>query len=75
MTKYAVQAADLSSAIHVGRVAKDGKSFADKEEATDMVIAAVGQYVEKNFAGGMVADFPGLGIEVEVSVRPIGKKS
>ena len=69
--KYAVQAATFSEAIHVGKVATDGRSFTDKEDATDMTIAAVGQYVATHFDGGMTASFPRLGIEVEVKVRAI----
>jgi hypothetical protein len=71
MPEYAVQSAAFSPAIHAGRLAPNGAAFADKQERTDMVLAAVAQYVERNFAGGMVADFPGLGLVLEVKVRPI----
>jgi len=68
-SEYGVQAANLSEAIHVGRLNKSGTAFTDKEVKTDMVLAAVAQYVQQNFTGGMVADFPRLGIELEIHVR------
>lgn len=69
--KFGVQASPLTGVIHVGRLNKAQTNFADKETGTDMVLAAVGQYVQQNFSGGMVADFPGLGFVLEVQVRPI----
>lgn len=75
--KFAVQASTFGAQINVGRVSKKGNAFLDKEEATDMVIAAVGQYVQRNFGdgdrGGMVATFPGLGFSVEIKVEPMLK--
>lgn len=69
--KYGVQAAPLTEGIHVGRLNKARTMFLDKEECTDMVLAAVAQYVERHFAGGMVADFPGLGLLLTVNVEPL----
>lgn len=69
--KYAVQASGMTPVIHVGRVGKSGDAFLDKEDATDMILAAVGQYVRQNFGGGMRVTFPGLGFEVEVRVSPL----
>ncbi len=68
---YAVQAAAFSEAIHVGRVNAKGDGFADKQERTDMVLAAVAQYVRRNFDGGMTVDFPALGLLLEVKVRSL----
>lgn len=71
-TKYGVQAAVLSEAIHVGRLNAAGDAFADKEADTDMVLAAVTQYVQRNFDGGLAVTFPGLGLEMTVKVGPLG---
>lgn len=68
--KYGVQTAPISGVIHVGRLNTTRTAFLDKEDATDMVLAAVAQYVKRHFDGGMVADFPGLGLELTVSVKP-----
>ena len=71
MSEYGVQAAAFGNAIHVGRLNKARTMFlADKQDGTDMVLAAVAQYVERNFDGGMRTTFPGLGLEVEITVRP-----
>jgi hypothetical protein len=66
-----VQASYLASEIQVGRLNKKGDLFLDHEYATDMVIAAVADYVTQHFGGGMVITFPGKRIEVEVDVRPL----
>lgn len=55
--KYGVQAAAFHEAIHIGRIDKAGTQFLDKEDATDMVLAAVAQYVRQNFGGGLTMDF------------------
>lgn len=65
--KYGVQAASFSESIHVGRVA-DG-AFAEKEEATDMTLFAVAQYVMNNFDGGMETTFPKAGLRLTVKVE------
>lgn len=75
MSEYAVQAATFSEAIHVGRLDTKGEAFADKQERTDMVLAAVAQYVERNFAGGMATTFPSLGIRLTVHVEPMTEES
>lgn len=74
--RFGVQAGWLSSGIHVGRLNKNGNAFVQKEEATDMVLAAVAQYVMRNFGdseggGGMAATFPRLGLNLEVKVTPM----
>jgi hypothetical protein len=69
--KYAVGAGYLTSNIYVGRLGKNSQSFLDKEEATDMVLAAVAEYVMRNFEGGMAATFPRLGLNLEVKVTPL----
>lgn len=74
--KYAVMAGYMTDNIYVGRINKAGNAFLSKEEATDMVLAAVAQYVIRNFAndkggGGMHTTFPKLGIEVEIRVWPV----
>ena len=71
--KYGVQAGSLAAAIYVGRLNAEMNAFVEKEVATDMAIAAVAQYVERHWGGGMVIEFPGLGIDVEVTVTPHGK--
>lgn len=71
MTKFAVQAGSLSPTIHVGRANAAGDAFVEKEQVTDMVLAAVAQYVQQHFDGGMEVDFPGLGIKMAVKVEPI----
>lgn len=71
MAEFAVQAAQLSEAIHVGRVDASGSAFLEKQERTDMVLAAVAQYVERNFDGGMEATFPGIGLKLNVRVEPL----
>lgn len=68
MAEYAVQAASFSEAIHIGRLTANGDTFADKQERTDMVLAAVGQYVERNFGGAMRVTFPGLGFDMEINL-------
>ena len=57
MTRYGIQPAAFSDAIHVGRVSKDGKRFLDKEDLTDAVLYAVARYVQDRFGGGMVQTF------------------
>lgn len=81
MNKFAVSAGYMTESIYVGRVSQSGHSFLQKEEATDMVLAAVAQYVMRNFAhpdttgtAGMHTTFPGLGLELEVKVWPVGEK-
>lgn len=70
-TEYGVQAAAFTEAIHVGRLNKARTMFlADKQEATDMVLAAVAQFVERNFDGGMETTFPSLGLRLTVHVEP-----
>ncbi|MGZ6772573.1 MAG: DUF7446 family protein [Mycobacteriaceae bacterium] len=74
MAEYGVQPGLFGEAIHVGRLNAKGTAFTEKQDRTDMVLAAVAQYVEENFDGGMVADFPGLGLVLEVKVRPISER-
>lgn len=75
--KYAVMAGYMTDNIYVGRVNKAGNAFLSKEEATDMVLAAVAQYVMRNFdipeknRAGTHTTFPKLGIEVEIRVWPV----
>lgn len=78
MPKFAVSAGYMTESIYVGRVSQSGNSFIQKEDATDMVLAAVAQYVMRNFdnghGGGMHTTFPRLGIELEIKVWPTGDK-
>jgi hypothetical protein len=67
--KFAVQAATFSEAIHVGRISNG--AFAEKEEATDMTLFAVAQYVQQNFGGGMQTEFPKAGLRLKVTVEEI----
>lgn len=69
--KFAVTAGYMSDKIYVGRVSASGNNYIQKEEATDMVLAAVAQYVIRNFEGGMHTTFPRLGIELEVRAYPL----
>lgn len=69
--KFAVQAAAFSPAIFVGRLTKKQDAFLDKEEATDMVLAAVAQYVMRAFDGAMQATFPKMGLTLEIKVTPL----
>lgn len=71
MTEYAVSSGMLAEAIYVGRLNPKGDAFAVKQERTDMVLAAVAEFVQNHYAGGMTATFPGLGLELEVKVRPL----
>lgn len=69
---YGVQAAAFTEQIYVGRLNKARTMFLDgKVDGTDMVLAAVAQYVERNFAGGMEATFPGIGLRLNVRVEPM----
>lgn len=68
MSKYAVQSASFSEAIHVGRASRGGRSFADKEEATDMTLFAAAQYVLNHFGGGMETTFPKAGLRLRITV-------
>lgn len=70
-TEFAVQAAAFSDAIHVGRLNKARDAFVEKQDRTDMVLAAVAQYVERHFAGGLEATFPGIGLRLRVDVSPL----
>lgn len=72
--KYGVQAASFSEAIHVGTLNPSRQSFRNKEDATDMVLFAVAQYVSRNFEGGMTVTFPKTGehgIQMTVTVEPM----
>lgn len=73
-TNYAVQAASFSEAIHVGRLNSAGTAFTEKQERTDMVLAAVAMYTQKNFDGHVEVTFPGLDLTLEVKVRPMGEE-
>lgn len=68
---YAVQASALTETIYVGHLNSKGDAFLGKRDRTDMVLAAVAEYVKRNFDGGMTATFPrldgGLRLEVKVS--------
>lgn len=68
---YAAGVGPISGAIYVGRLDKSGTGFAEKQDRTDMVLAVVGEYVQRNFNGGMVATFPALGFAVDVKVTPL----
>ena len=71
MSEYAVSPGMLSEAIYVGRLNAKGTAFTEKQERTDMVLAAVAEFVQQHYAGAMIADFPGLGLVLEVKVKPI----
>lgn len=72
MSKYAVSPGALSGEILVGELNSAGDAFKDKEPLTDMVIAAVAEYVVDQYEGSMEATYPVLGFKVVVTVTPIG---
>ena len=71
--KYGVRASFFHEAIYVGRINKAGTEFLDKEEATDLILAAVADYARQHFDGGLTLDFtsktgkPGFTLTVTVS--------
>lgn len=69
-----MQAGHLGPHIYVGTYKTGGHAFTRKQERTDMVLAAVAQYVERHFDGGMRADFPGLGVVVDIKVQPLASE-
>lgn len=71
MTEFGVQSSELREAIYVGRLNKGKTAFLEKVEATDMVLYAVTEYVRDNYAGGLGMTFPGAGLEVFISVKPM----
>lgn len=71
MSKYAVSTGALSGEILVGELNSAGDAFKDKEPLTDMVIAAVAEYVADQYEGSMEVTYPVLGFKVVVTVSPI----
>ena len=69
MQKYIIQTSPLSGHIYVGERNKHETAFAAKNEATDMTLAAVAQYVAINFDGGMSVEFPNLDGGVRLTVK------
>lgn len=70
-TEHVVQAGSLRAAIYVGDLVPSGRAFRSKTERTDMVLAAVGRYVQDHFDGGLDATFPGMGFRLGVTVTPM----
>lgn len=71
MSEYGIQAAHFREGIDVGRLNAKRTAFTDKHDATDMTLAAVAQYVELHFGGGLDATFPELGLALEVRTRSL----
>jgi hypothetical protein len=70
--KFGVMAGYILPHIYVGRISKNGREFLPgKEEATDMVLAAVAEYTMRNFDGGLAVDFPRLGLALVVNVTAV----
>lgn len=74
--RFGVQASIYSPVIWVGKFKKAGSRqvFRDKQDLTDMVLAAVAQYVLTHFNGGLAVTFPNLtrnGVRMTVRVRPL----
>ena len=70
MSEYGIQSAYLREGIDMGRLSKDRSTFLDKQDATDMTLLAVAQYVLDHFDGGMVTTFKKAGVElIELEVR------
>lgn len=72
LNTYGVQAADFAKAIHVGRLTKDRRMFAEApQDVTSEAIGAVGQFVEKHYGGGVVFEFPN-GYKIDIQVTRTG---
>lgn len=72
-TEFGVQTSSFAPTIWVGRITGPAKRrvFGDKQDLTDMVLAAVAQYVAVHFKGGLKVDFPSLNLEMTVRVKRI----
>jgi hypothetical protein len=75
MTEFGIAAAPFTPTIFVGRLSKDQTHFLDgKEDATDMAILAVADYVVAHFTtetgGALAADYSDMVIEVKVTRKP-----
>lgn len=69
-----VRSSKLREAIHVGRTNAKGDAFLpDKEEATDLVLFAVAEYVRDNYDGGLDMTFPNANMKLTFTVEPIDK--
>lgn len=68
--KYGVMSSRFRPEIFVGRLNKKQTLFTEKEVATDLVLANVGEYVRDHFGGAMRATFPNLGFDLTVTVTP-----
>ena len=68
--KYGVMSSRFRPEIFVGRLNKKQTLFTDKEVATDLILANVGEYVRDHFQGAMKATFPNLGFDLTVTVTP-----
>lgn len=71
--RFGVQAGLFGECIYVGSLNSNGTVFTKKENCTDMVLAAVAQYVIDNFDGGLWVEFPHLngGVRMAVAVKPL----
>jgi len=79
--KYGVQTSFFREGIYVGRLNKAGTEFLDKEDRTDMILAAVAEYARQHFDGGLTMDFtskagkPGFTLTVTVTEHELAATS
>jgi hypothetical protein len=74
-TKFGVHSAYFSPDISIGSLAPDGSGFTEMQESTDMILAAVAQFIERHHGDGLTVEFPGLGFVLEAKVRPLAAAS
>ena len=70
MSRYGIQSALFSDAIHVGQLDKSGAAFINKEDCTDQAIAAVVEYIDRHHGGELTGRYPdGTKITITVTVE------
>lgn len=68
MTRYGIQSALFSDAIHVGQLDKSGATLINKEDCTDQVIAAVVEYLLRHNDGELSGQY-GDGTKVTITIK------
>ncbi|MDK7047777.1 hypothetical protein QP324_04200 [Corynebacterium sp. UMB0012] len=58
MTRYGIQSALFSDAIHVGQLDKSGATLINKEDCTDQALAAVVEYLLRHNDGQLTGRYP-----------------
>ena len=69
MPTYGVQAAAFEPKINVGKLNSSGTAFAEKEEATGMVLRAVIEYVREHFDGSATIEFGDVILDITVTPK------